>query len=96
MTERSPLVAVFRRDALAILERRNSPSAKIPIRHGKIVIQPLAKGFRLDVMGKGPNGKPVRLATTHYQRLQDARSTARKLGATMGVQVRDMTLERKR
>jgi len=89
MTERSPLVAAFRRDALAILERRNQPSARVPVRHGHILIQPLSRGVRIDVMGKDDAGKAIRLATTHYPNIGQARSMARKLGATMGLRVRE-------
>jgi hypothetical protein len=89
MTELSPLVAAFRRDALAILERRNSPSGRVPVRDGHILIQPLSRGVRIDVMGRDDGGKSVRLATTHYSNISQARSMARKLGNTMGLQVRE-------
>lgn len=89
MTERSPLVAAFRRDALAILERRSPKTQKVPVRDGHILIQPLSRGVRLDVMGRDGTGKVIRLATTHYSDLTEARSMARTLGARMGVQVRE-------
>lgn len=94
MTDRasSPIAASFRREALEILERRNRPgSAKIPVRYGRIVLQPLAKGYRLDVLSRTPDGKPQRLATAHFGNVRQAREVARKLGMTMQVIVRDLT-----
>lgn len=94
MTERvlSPLVASFRREALAILERRTKPgSEKVPARYGRIVLQPLRHGYRLDVMSRTPDGKPQRLATAHFHDLHHARSIAGKLAATMQLRVRDLT-----
>jgi len=87
--EPSPLVAAFRREALAILDRREPKTQRVPVRDGHILIQPLSRGVRLDVMGRDDAGKAIRLATTHYPNLSQARSMARKLGARMGVQVRE-------
>lgn len=96
MTERPlhPIAAAFRSEALAILERRGLKTERLPIRKGHILIQPLSRGYRLDVVGQDDNGKPLRLATSHFHRLDSARITARSLGATMGVIVRDMTRDR--
>lgn len=94
MTEPSPLVASFRREALEILERRNKPgSEKVAARYGRIVLQPLSRGYRLDVMSRTPDGKPQRLATTHFHDLHHARTIARKLATTMQLRVRDLTLK---
>jgi len=91
MTEPSPIVASFRREALEILERRNLASAKVPVRYGRIVIQPLSRGYRLDVVGKDEAGKPIRLATAHFSDVDKAKQIARKLGVTMQLRVRDLT-----
>lgn len=94
MTERalSPIAASFRREALEILERRTKPGSEtVPARYGRIVLQPLARGYRLDVMTRAPDGKPQRLATAHCHDLHHARSIARKLAATMQLRVRDLT-----
>lgn len=93
MTERSlsPIAASFRREALEILERRKPGSEKVPARYGRIVLQPLRHGYRLDVMSRTPDGKPQRLATAHFHDVHHARSIAGKLAATMQLRVRDLT-----
>lgn len=93
MTDRSiaPIVASFRREALEILERRNRPSLKAPVRNGKIVLERLAHGFRLDVLGRDHDGKPLRLATSHFADLDRARSIAAQMGRTMRVPFLDKT-----
>lgn len=91
MTEPSPIAASFRREALAILAERKPGSEKVPARYGRIVLQPLKHGYRLDVMSRTPDGKPQRLATAHFHDVHHARSLAHKLAATMQLRVRDLT-----
>lgn len=93
MTERapSPIAAAFRREALEILARRNRPSLKASARNGKIVLEKLAHGFRLDVLGRDLDGKPVRLATSHFDDLDRARSIAAQMGRAMCVPFLDKT-----
>jgi hypothetical protein len=95
MTERvlSPLALSFRREALDILAGRNTASIKVPARNGRVVLQPLAKGYRIDVVGLDQAGKPQRLATAHYSELRRARTIGRMLGQTMRVRFDDKTLK---
>lgn len=91
MTEPSPLVAAFQREALEILDRRTQGSEKVPARYGRVVLQPLARGYRLDIIGCDLAGKPQRLATTHYTELSRARTVGRMLGRTMRIRFDDKT-----
>lgn len=93
MTERvlSPLAASFRSEALDILAGRNTASIKVPARNGRVVLQPLAKGYRVDVVGLDQAGKPQRLATAHYTTLERARAVGRMLGRNMRIRFDDKT-----
>ncbi|MBB3862220.1 hypothetical protein GGQ88_003518 [Novosphingobium hassiacum] len=91
MTERSPLVASFRREALEILARRNQPGVKVPVRNGRVVLERLAHGYRLDVLGLDQYGKPLRLATSHFDHLDHARAIGARMGRTMCVVFQDKT-----
>lgn len=93
MAERtiSPIIDSFRREALEILAGNNTASLKVPIRNGKIVLQPLKHGFRIDVIGRDQTGKPQRLATTHYSELSRARGVGMLLSRTMRIRFDDQT-----
>lgn len=87
----SRLAESFRRDALEILARRDRPIARGHVKNGRVVLQPLARGFRLDVIGTDENGKEQRLATTHYEHLPWAQHIARSIAENLCVQLEDLT-----
>ncbi len=93
MTERtlSPIAASFRAEALEILARREKPAIKTPVNQGRLVLQPLKNGYRLDVIGADKDGKPQRLATAHYSYLRWARQIGEALGETMNIPFDDLT-----
>lgn len=93
MTERtlSPIAASFRAGAFEILARREKPATKTPVNQGRLVLQPLKNGYRLDVIGADKDGKPQRLATAHYTYLPWARQIAGALSETMAIPFRDLT-----
>lgn len=87
----SEIAASFRREALDILAGRNTALIKRPTRKGQVVLQPLANGYRIDVVGQDRAGRPQRLATAHYHNLSRARAVGRLIGETMGICFEDQT-----
>jgi hypothetical protein len=63
------------------------------INGGSVELHPLANGTRLDVMGKDPKGRPVRLETRHYTNVQEARVVAAWCAVTLCIPYKDHTGE---
>lgn len=87
----SPLAASFRSEALEILARRDMPVLLGHVKNGRVVLQPLASGFRLDVIGADKAGRPQRLATAHYDFLPWAQHVAKSVAENIGVPCEDLT-----